>query len=329
MAGILARLLAPSPSMNLNAGIDDIMKANGLPSRSATIGGIPQMAGMGGAPLAPDQMAVPTPDISAPTVPHPGFFQEGGTFQKLAPLLGTIGDILATRSGGEPAYANMMKLRQSQQDAQLDRAYKMAQIQNLLHPRPNNDYDRLVSRFGQEAGDNYLRNAEAGPPMAIDQVNPVTHLTERTYAYRNQLPGVAPQSGTMPGSASAGPKPGTVIDGYRFKGGNPNDQNNWESALPAGGANPIGSPIFPDPMKAPGTMTSGRRTVRGNAAVGGVPHSHHLDGDAADYVGATPAALATYFGPNARILNEGNHVHVTLPGYGRVPYYGARGTMGL
>lgn len=79
---------------------------------------------------------------------------------------------------------------------------------------------------------------------------------------------------------------------------------------------------------------SGRRTIEGNRLVGGVPNSHHLTGDAADFTPARGESMGQLYNrmrqkyPDAiEVMNEGNHVHVARKGW-NVPYHGKRGTTG-
>ena len=49
-----------------------------------------------------------------------------------------------------------------------------------------------------------------------------------------RLGGVPDQGGNLtnennPPAALQGPQPGAIVDGYRFKGGNPADPANWEA----------------------------------------------------------------------------------------------------
>lgn len=72
-------------------------------------------------------------------------------------------------------------------------------------------------------------------------------------------------------------------------------------------------------------FTSGRRTYRGNKLVGGVGNSDHLRGTAADFTAPLSVLQAQF--PGHRILNEGDHRHVS--GLSDVPYYGNQGIAGL
>jgi hypothetical protein len=79
-------------------------------------------------------------------------------------------------------------------------------------------------------------------------------------------------------------------------------------------------------------MTSGRRTVEGNRAVGGVPGSAHISGRSADYAGGDlkvilAAARKLPGIKKAFIHNAGSGAHVHTEGEGwNVPYFGKNGT---
>jgi len=112
------------------------------------------------------------------------------------------------------------------QDSNLDRLYKQAQIAHLGQPDLSGtygNYQLILSRLGQDTANNYLQNLAEGPPFAVDVQTAPGGPVVRQIMPRSQF--AQPQSST--------PKPGDVIDGFRYKGGNLNDKNSWE---PAGGA---------------------------------------------------------------------------------------------
>lgn len=79
-----------------------------------------------------------------------------------------------------------------------------------------------------------------------------------------------------------------------------------------------------------GQATSGRRTIEGNKAVGGVPNSRHLTGQAMDYWGkdlnAVLAEARNIPGIRKAFIHKG-HVHTEGDGW-NAPYYGRNGTKG-
>lgn len=149
--------------------------------------------------------------------------------------------------GGQPV-ADMFKQRdakQEQEEALGQLGYDSASIKALRasptalaqvlaeryqRPRPEapndteRDYQFILQTRGKEAADAFLDN-KANPTRYIE--------VDDGQGGKRIIPVGGPQ-----GVQSSGPQPGMVKNGYRFKGGNPNDPSAWEEVGGAGSAAP-------------------------------------------------------------------------------------------
>ncbi len=132
------------------------------------------------------------------------------------------------------------------------------------------------------------------------------------------------QQGGQAQNFGATVQPGQVEDGYRFKGGNPADQNAWEP-VGQGGQTPASGGFQPRGISGE-TVTSTYRTPAHNREVGGVSNSFHTrkgpDGKplARDSVPPRGVTMAAYHAqlkrqnPNLDVINEGDHIHMEPKG---------------
>lgn len=179
----------------------------------------------------------------------PGFLGEGGAGRAIA---GVLGDTLLQYNGMAPMYAPTMLQQQESEakarQAQLQRAQDLAdfetkeQIKSRYEGPPSiiQNADAIGAELGPEARQDYLRNYGRAPQQPnvvnIPGLGSFYGTPEEVTAAI-----AAARGGGRPAGASIAP--GAVEDGFRFKGGDPKDQRNWEPV--AGGPTQPASGNFP------------------------------------------------------------------------------------
>lgn len=113
----------------------------------------------------------------------------------------------------------------------------------------------LAGRFGQQNDSEFTRtmkaagidpNSERGRALyaqrAATMASPAPQMIgspETGYRWVQPPAQGMPQQAAQP--PQGGPQIGAVVNGYRFKGGNPNDQNSWEPVSGGGASNGAGN----------------------------------------------------------------------------------------
>jgi hypothetical protein len=121
-------------------------------------------------------------------------------------------------------------------------------LQRLINTPEGNEF---ITSSLERLADNRIRRADIAQRVQIGELPPSDgiralrglqeearqiSLLAREKAFGSDVKGqpgastATPQQSTPAAARPSSPKPGDVIDGWRFKGGNPADRNNWEQA---------------------------------------------------------------------------------------------------
>ena len=160
--------------------------------------------------------------------------QGRSTAQRVA---GYFADAAAGFAGQQGPYAaQLQQERQREQqlaDMQRQRAEKFADWQKQY------DYERAnpaasaanLQYFDDNAGNRYAYDPATGTKSLI-----FTDPNDKIYMQDGQMIRVPNAVRQQQAGAVTGPAVGTERNGFRFKGGNPNDQNSWEPVAQGGPA---------------------------------------------------------------------------------------------
>lgn len=165
-----------------------------------------------------------------------GFFQS----DRGRNAIGTFADtLIKLRTGQDPGIMRNMQHRQNREfvEAQYEKK-RQADYQDFMakeaykrqHPEQTAFAKDLsaagidpASEQGRGLYQQYVTNKAVAPPLVQRNPDGTTTLYERGMIPRGQ-----------------GLQPGTVEDGFRFKGGDPADKNNWEPVQGGSGGNVTG-----------------------------------------------------------------------------------------
>lgn len=155
--------------------------------------------------------------------------------------VGAFGDFLLAQAGNP---AGLLAMRQREEQRQQQTAFERGerQYQRRRGDEQTDYLARLQAQRENPAPSEFERNLIAAgiDPRSPEGQNLYRQRVENQANPYQAVPGFDEQGQKIlrfvrPGGElqQSGPQPGAVVGGFRFRGGNPNDQSSWE---PVGGA---------------------------------------------------------------------------------------------